>query len=212
MENTVKNVLSVALASAIAVSAVAPLHASDFDTPGFYGALGLYDVSPKSHNGVLAGAFQSSINSDAEPTLTLGYRFPQNWSVEAWLPIVKFEHDVKLDGAKSATIKHMPITLTGQYHFFADQQWQPFVGVGYGWVDVSDERTTGPIAGTNLNVKSDSGFVGQLGLDYFATKNLFIRADAKYFDWQSDVSLNGAGIGRVKVDPWIYGVSIGYKF
>ena len=69
-----------------------------------------------------------------------------------------------------------------------------------------------PIAGTNLNVKDSDGFVGQLGLDYFATPNLFIRADAKYFNWSSNVDLNGAGIGKVKVDPWIYGVSVGYRF
>lgn len=187
-------------------------HAQSYSDPGFYGALGYYDVSPKSNNGVLAGAFNSSINSDAEPTLTLGYRFQQGWGVEAWLPITKFEHDVSLDGAKSASIKHMPILLTVQYHFLSGDAWQPFVGLGYGWVSISGERTTGPIAGTNLNVKDASGFVGQFGLDYFATSNIFLRVDAKYFDWESDVSLNGAGIGQVKVNPWIYGVSVGYRF
>lgn len=186
--------------------------AQDFSAPGFYGALGYTEVHPKSNNGILAGAFNSSINSDAEPTLTLGYRFQQGWGVEAWLPITKFEHDVSLDGAKSASIKHMPILLTAQYHFLEHSAWQPFVGLGYGWVSISDEQTTGPIAGTALNVKDSSGFVAQLGLDYFATQNVFLRADVKYFDWKSDVQLNGARIGQVKVNPWIYGVSIGYKF
>lgn len=197
---------------ALAFAQTGGLHAQDYAAPGFYGAIGYGNVAPKSNNGVLAGAFHSSINEDWEPTLTLGYRFPQSWSAELWLPITKFQHDVKLEGMQSATIKHMPLLLTGQYHFLADQAWQPFVGAGYGWVSVSHERTTGPIAGTDLRVKDASGFVGQLGLDYFATPNLFVRADAKYFDWRSDVDLNGAGIGKVKVDPWIYGISVGYKF
>lgn len=201
---------SIGCALAIALSGSA--QAQDYSAPGFYGAIGYNDVAPKSNNGVLAGAFNASISDDWEPTLTFGYRFPQNWSAEVWLPIMKFQHDVKLDGAQSATIKHMPLLLTGQYHFLADQAWQPFVGLGYGWVSVSDERTTGPIAGTSLRVKDSSGFVAQLGLDYYATPNLFARADAKYFDWSSDVNLNGAGIGTVKVDPWIYGISVGYKF
>jgi len=61
-------------------------------------------------------------------------------------------------------------------------------------------------------VKDGSGFVGQLGLDFHATPNVFVRADAKYFDWSSDVRLNGAGIGKANVDPWIYGISVGYSF
>lgn len=200
------------VAGALALAGIAGARAQDYSAPGFYGAIGYNEVSPKSDNGVLAGAFNSSINSDWEPTLTLGYRFPRGWGVEAWLPITKFKHDVSLDGAQSASIKHMPILLTAQYHFLENQPWQPFVGLGYGWVSISGERTTGPIAGTSLNVKDASGFVGQLGLDYFATPNVFLRADARYFDWKSDVSLNGAAIGQVKVDPWIYGVSVGYKF
>lgn len=199
-------------ACALALAGMSGVHAQDYNAPGFYGAIGYSDVSPKNNNGVLAGAFHSSIGDDAEPALTLGYRFPQSWGVEAWFPIVKFEHDVKLEGTQSATIKHMPILITGQYHFLADQAWQPFVGLGYGWVSISDERTTGPIAGTSLNVKDGNGVVAQLGLDYYATPNLFIRADAKYFNWSSNVDLNGAGIGKVKVDPWIYGLSVGYKF
>lgn len=200
------------ISGALALAGVGATHAQDFSAPGFYGAIGYNNVSPKGNNGVLAGAFNSSIGDDSEPSLTLGYRFPQNWSVEAWFPVTKFQHDVKLDGMQSATIKHMPVLVTGQYHFLANQAWQPFVGLGYGWVSISDERTTGPIAGTNLNVKDGDGFVAQLGLDYYATPNVFVRADAKYFNWSSNVELNGAGIGKVKVDPWIFGLSVGYKF
>lgn len=200
------------VAGALAVAGIAPSQAQSVSDPGFYAALGYYNVSPQSDNGVLAGAFKSKINSDAEPTVTLGYKFTGNWSAEAWFPLTKFQHDVKLNGAKSATIKHSPLLLTAQYHFLPESTFQPFIGAGYGWVNVSDERTTGPIAGTNLNVKSSDGFVGQLGVDYYATPNIFIRADARYFDWKSKVELNGAGIGEAKVNPWIYGVSVGYRF
>lgn len=207
------NKLALALAAGtLAVAGMSNAHAQSYSDPGFYAAIGYYDVAPKSNNGVLAGAFKSDIGSDAAPTATFGYKFNGNWSVEAWLPLMKFEHDVKLDGAKSATIKHRPILLTAQYHFLADNAIQPFVGAGYGWVNVGDERTTGPIAGTNLGVDNGDGFVGQVGVDFYASTNVFIRADARYFNWKSDVKLNGAGIGEVKVNPWIYGVSVGYRF
>lgn len=205
-------VLSVTSLAAVLLAASAGVASAQSAGPGFYGAIGYHNVNPKSGNGTLAGAFASDINSDSEPTLTLGYNFDQNWGVEAWLPLTKFKHDVSLNGAKSASIKHMPYLFTAQYHFLPDSSVRPFIGAGYGFVNISGERTTGPIAGTSLNVKSGDGFVGQFGVDFFATDNVFIRADARYFDWKSKVELNGAGIGEVKVNPWIYGLSVGYRF
>lgn len=206
-------ILSFTLAAGVlAVAGMTSAHAQSVSDPGFYAAVGYYNVSPKTDNGVLAGAFKSSIDSDSEPTVTLGYKFTGNWSAEAWFPLTKFKHDVDLNGTRSASIKHAPLLLTAQYHFLPDSQVQPFIGAGYGWVTVNDERTTGPIAGTNLDVKNADGVVGQVGLDYYATPNIFVRADARYFNWKSKVNLNGAGIGEAKVDPWIYGVSVGYRF
>lgn len=199
-------------AGTLSAAAIPAVHAQSYGDAGFYAALGYYDVAPKNNNGILAGAFKSDIDSNAQPTVTLGYKFNPNWSAEAWLPLTRFEHDVKLDGTQSATIEHRPMLFTAQYHFMPDSAFQPFLGAGYGWVNVSDERTTGPIVGTNLNVGSGDGFVGQFGVDFFASSNVFIRADARYFNWKSDVKLNGAGIGEVEVNPWIYGVSVGYRF
>lgn len=200
------------IAGALGAAAMAPAQAQNISDPGLYAAIGYYNVTPKSNNGVLAGAFKSRIDSDSAPAVTLGYKFNGNWAAEAWYPATKFQHDVKLNGAKSASIEHAPFMLTAQYHFLPNGPVQPFIGAGYGWVKVNGERTTGPIAGTNLNVKNADGFVGQVGLDYYATANVFIRADARYMDWQSKVELNGAGIGQAKVDPWIYGLSVGYRF
>jgi outer membrane protein len=200
------------LAGAVLASAVVSAQAQDAARPGFYAAIGVHSVNPKSGNGTLAGAFKTDINSDTEPSLTLGLRVDEHWSAEAFLPLTKFKHDVRLNGAKSASIKHMPFLLTAQYHFLPESRVQPFIGAGYGWVSVSGERTTGPIAGTRLNVKNGDGFVGQFGVDYMAGRHLFVRGDVRYFDWKSKVDLNGAGIGQVKVNPWIYGVSVGYRF
>jgi outer membrane protein len=33
-----------------------------------------------------------------------------------------------------------------------------------------------------------------------------------YIDIDSDAKLNGANIGSVSVDPWVYMMGIGYKF
>jgi outer membrane protein len=205
--------LPLILASGVLLAASSlPAHAANGDRPGFYGAIGYSSLQPKSGNGTLAGAFRTDIGNDSEPTLTLGYRFTGNWSAELWLPVSKFKHTVKLDGMTSASIKHMPYLLTAQYHFMAGSRFQPFVGLGYGWVNVNGERTEGPIAGTSLDVKKGDGVTAQIGADMFASDNVFVRADVRYFDWKSNVSLNGAGIGQVKVNPYIYSLSVGYQF
>ena len=82
------NKLTLALAvGTLAVAGIPGAHAQAYADPGFYGAIGYYNVAPKSNNGVLAGAFKSDIGSDSEPTVTLGYKFNGNWSAEAWLPL-----------------------------------------------------------------------------------------------------------------------------
>jgi hypothetical protein len=40
---------------------------------------------------------------------------------------------------------------------------------------------------------------------------MFLRAYARYFDWKSDLQLNGAGIGSVPMSSWICSVSVGYR-
>jgi outer membrane protein len=150
------------LAGALLATAGA-VQAQNASGPGFYRAIGYYSVNPKSDNGTLAGVFRSDINNDSEPTLTLGYHLDRNWGAEAWLPLTKFKHDVSLDGARSASIKHMPYLFTAQYYFLPDSSVRPFVG-------------------TSFDVKGGDGFVGQFGVDFYATDSVFVRADGRYFD------------------------------
>lgn len=187
----------------------------DYAEPGFYGAVGYGNVSPKSSTGTLLGVFNSSVNNDAEPTLTLGYRFPQGLGLEVWTPINRFQHDLSLGGTRAASFEDRPLLLTVQYHFLQDGAVQPFVGLGYGRVKVSDEHIVGPngpVSGGDLDIENNDGLVGQVGVDVFVTPRLFVRADARYFQWKSDVSVEGVGIGQLEVNPWIYGISLGFGF
>lgn len=143
--------------------------------------------------------------------MTLVSKFDGNCAAEAWFTLTKFKHEVDLNGARSASIRHAPLLLTAQYHSLPNSTVQPFIGANYGWVAVSGERTTGPIAGTIVDFKNAEGFVGQLRLDCCATPNI-IRADARYFDRKSKVELNGARIGQASIAPWIYRARVGYRF
>jgi outer membrane protein len=84
--------------------------------------VGAHAVAPKSDNGSLAGgALKTDVGNDAKPTVTLEYFLNPNWGIEA-LAALPFEHDVKLNGAKAASVKHLPPTVSLQYHFMPAAQ------------------------------------------------------------------------------------------
>ena len=78
---------------------------------------GVHTVVPESNNGRLGdGALKTDVGSDTRPTVTLEYLLNRNWGIEA-LAALPFEHEVNLNGAKAATVKHLPPTVSVQYHF-----------------------------------------------------------------------------------------------
>jgi outer membrane protein len=124
-----------------------------------------------------------------------------------------FKHDIDLlDGTKVATTKHLPPTLTLQYHFLPDSKFQPYVGVGLNYTNFFDEKTTGPLAGSNLNLGDSWGIAGQIGFDIPLNDQWFLNADIRYIDIDTKAKLDGASIGTVSIDPWVYGINVGVKF
>ena len=61
-----------------------------------------------------------------------------------------------------------------------------------------------------LNVKKNSwGPALQVGFDYALDKNWSLNFDVKKVYIDTKVS---GGIGKFKVDPWLVGVGVGYRF
>jgi len=174
--------------------------------------LGFHNVNPKSDNGTLAGA-QASIDEDGAFTGSIAYHFSDNWSAELWTGLSKYEHDVSLSGlGKVGSVEHRPTTLGVNYHFMKDSKFRPFVGLGYGWVNVSGEQSSGALAGTLLRGDNSGGLTANVGADYYINDRFFLRGDLRYLNFDSDVTVNGAAVGTANVDPLIYGISAGISF
>lgn len=85
---------------------------------------------------------------------------------------------------------------------------QPYVGVGVNYTTFfSEESTLG-----NLKLDDSWGLAAQAGVDYAVSDNMVLNAAVWYIDIDSDASLNGADIGTVALDPWVYMVGVGYKY
>ncbi len=197
-------IIALALASAFAASSA---HAD-----GFKATLGYENVSPKSNNGQLAGA-DANVSSEWGATGSLAYGFTDNWSAEVWTGLTKYKHQVALNGLGDvANVEHRPTTVSVNYHFLPEAKFNPFIGVGYGYINVSGEEGIGPLAGTTVRASNSNGIAFTVGADVALTDNFFLRGSARKLNFDSDVTVNGAAVGTVSVDPWVYGISAGLKF
>ena len=113
------------------------LAAAGVATPAFAEAkgdwtlgVGVHNVDPKSNNGTLAnGTLPLSIGSSARPSLTVEYFVRDNLGVEV-LAAWPFEHDISVKGlGKVGSTKHLPPTVSLQYHFNDKGTVSPVIGV-----------------------------------------------------------------------------------
>lgn len=204
-------VLVSAVAMAVAFTVAGAAQAQSPDSK-FVVKLGIANVVPKSDNGTLAdGAFKTDIGSNARPSITFEYMITPNIGVEvlgAW----PFRNEVKLNGAESADVSVLPPTVSLQYHFLPERTVSPFVGVGVNYTFIYDEKEKGPIAGNDLDVKNSWGFAAHFGVDINFNKNWVATVDGRWIQMRPDVEVGGAKIGEAKIDPWVWGASIGYRF
>ena len=168
---------------------------------------GVTNVDPKSNNHDVV-----SVDDGTSATITFTYMMTDIWGLEV-LAAYPFEHDIELlDGTEVGSTKHLPPTVSIQYHFRPTESFQPYIGVGINYTDFFSEKTTGPLEGTNLKLGASWGLAGQLGFDVLISENWFLNMDLRYINIESDAKLNGASLGTVKIDPWIYGAHIGVRF
>ncbi|MBS0292982.1 MAG: OmpW family protein [Proteobacteria bacterium] len=162
-------------------------------------------VHLESENGGAAGAAGVSINDRWIPELDVSYYFTPNFAAELVLTYPQ-KHDVRLNGGKIGTLRHLPPTLLGQYHFTGMGAFKPYVGAGINYTRFSNVD----IAGGALTVKKNSwGPALQVGFDYALDKNWSLNFDVKKVYIDTTVS---GGIGKFKVDPVLVGLGVGYRF
>jgi outer membrane protein len=225
--------------SSITFVAIASLTASQFTTAFAQGDMiprvGLTTVAPnESSSNILAGGadlgFGLNVNNHTQPGLKLGYFITDNWSIEV-LAATLFKHDVNVNAnpiglEKLAEVTHLPPTVTANY-YFADRaaEFQPYAGVGLNYTPFFDEEFTSANVALGFNeLELDASFdiSAQVGFDYMINKKWFVNASARYIDISTnatstldntDLGFNNApGEVTVDIDPWVYTVSLGYKF
>ncbi len=181
--------------------------ANAFEPGDWLVRVGASYVNPASDNSDIV-----SVDSDTSVTINFSYMMTDVWALEL-LAAVPFKHDIELlDGTKVGSTKHLPPTLSVQYHFNPTEKFQPYVGLGLNYTNFFDEKTTGPLEDLDLSLGDSWGLAGQIGFDVLFNDDWFFNLDVRYIDIDTKARVAGDSIGKVEIDPWVFGGHIGYRF
>lgn len=169
------------------------------------------DIKPANHSDQVGGTGAEdrlTVSSKTIPEVDISYFFTPNFAAELILTYPQ-KHEVYLDGASIGTFKHLPPTLTAQYHFTPAAQFSPYVGAGVNFTSITKVDLLNGAGG--LEHKS-IGFALQAGVDYKIDKNWSLNLDVKKAQIRSDVFISGAKASAVQIDPLLVGLGLGYRF
>lgn len=180
-------------------------------------------VSPKSDNLKFSDGEDTivlNVDDGASFGFTISYMVTDNWAVEL-LAAVPFKHDIAasvvgMSGSEDiAEVTHLPPTLSLQYHFMPDGPFDPYVGVGINWTLFSSEKIHPDVA-DKLMLDDSTGLAAQIGADWYFRDQWFINLDLRYIDIGPDAKIVSDGttisLGKVKINPFVYSLMLGYRF
>ena len=148
-----------------------------------------------------------SINNKTFGEVDVTYFLSPNLAAELVLTTPQ-KQTVYANGSEIGSFKHLPPSLLLQYHFTDLQGIKPYVGAGINYTHFSDVSLP---AGVSLDSHS-WGWAFQAGLDIPLDRNWSINLDVKKAYIRSDIYAAGSSIGRLRVDPILYAVGLGYRF
>lgn len=214
--------------------------------------IGVANVAPDTDSdnlifeGVELDDYRIDVDDGISAAFNVTYMATDNIGVEL-LASLPFEHDI--DGAgvleglgELGSTKHLPPTLSFQYHFRPEQTFRPYVGLGFNYTYFSDEETTpalhqGIISTSNaalgtdysggssdLNISNSFGVAAQLGADVALTEDWFVNFDLRWIRIEADATIttrttDGDGFDQVltseinsDIDPWVFTTAFGMRF
>ena len=156
-----------------------------------------------------ATGLNATLGNDYVPEVDVSYFVTPNIALELIAATTK--HDVGAsDGTNLGSIRLLPPTLTLQYHFAPTARFSPYIGAGLNYTFFYNEKS-----GDADSIKYDDniGYALQAGIDYAIVGAWSLNIDVKKLWLSTDVKVNGGALkADVDINPWIFGVGVGYRF
>lgn len=148
------------------------------------------------------------VSTKTIPEVDVSYFFTPHLAAELILTYPQ-KHSVTLDGQRIGSFRHLPPTLTAQYHFAPEAAVRPYVGAGVNYTRISRVNL---LDGAATLEKDSWGLALQAGVDIRLDARWSLNVDVKKVNIRSDVLLGGVKASEVRVDPVLIGVGVGYRF
>ncbi|WIV97316.1 MULTISPECIES: OmpW/AlkL family protein [Roseateles] len=154
-----------------------------------------------------------TVNNKVIPEVDFSYFVTPNFALELILTVPQ-KHTLKSKGTDIGSLKHLPPTLSAQYHFNPTGGFRPYVGAGVNYTNFSAVKFDAAVdAALHPSIKRNSyGLSFQVGADIELSKNLYLNVDVKKVQIGTKVYSSGTEVGKFKVDPTLVGVGLGFRF
>jgi outer membrane protein len=181
------------------------------------------NISPNDGSDPI-GDFGGEVTVDSQTTVEVDvtYMFSPNWGVEVIAATARHDLGVQggdLNGANLGSVKVLPPTATLQWHPFPEGLLDFYLGAGINYTYFYSYDLSSDLAGlgvTDVDFSNSMGFAGQVGMSINLGKSFHLNGDIKYIqiDTDADLKVGSDTILSVETDvnPWVYGVGIGFKF
>ena len=171
-----------------------------------------------------SGIGQANVGNDYIPELDISYFFADNIAAELIAGTSRHKVSGSLitgNNINIGKVSLLPPTLTAQYHFFPKERVSPYIGAGINYTlfyneDAANSRNADGFSVTSTNYKNAFGWALQAGVDVALVGNWSLNFDVKKIFLKTDVtaSVNNAVSVKsdVRIDPWLVGIGVGYRF
>ena len=172
-------------------------------------------VSPDEDATISVIGGDADIDTSVVPEIDITYFFTDNIAAE--LILATTPHDVSavntgIGNVDLGDVWLLPPTLLLQYHFAPGEQIRPYVGAGINYTIFYNEDAPGGTV-TSIDYDNSVGWALQAGVDYDLGDGWMLNADVKKIFLNTDVSINnGAITADVDIDPWLFGIGVGYRY
>ncbi len=153
-----------------------------------------------------------SNNNKTLPEVDFSYFVTPNIAAEL---ILTYPQKQRLysNGTEIGSLKHLPPTLTLQYHFAPNATFRPYVGAGVNYTNFSAVEFAPAVqAALKPGIKHNSvGAAFQVGADVEISKGTYMNFDVKKVNLGTTVYANGVSAGKFKVNPTLASVGLGWR-
>jgi len=156
------------------------------------------------------GSGHGELSNDAVPEVDFSYFLTDNLALELIAATTKHDLTWQNPNLDAGSVRLLPPTLTLQYHFMPESRWSPYVGAGINYTFFYDSE---PGQFNSVKYEDGFGYAFQAGFDYAISGPWSVNLDVKKIFLDTDISINnGANTSKAHLDPWVFGVGVGYRF